>query len=191
MTPRIPSTTRARLDAEPGAAPPQIPPAGCCFRSPPAAPKSVHSTSFQLQSERQCRCKLKSLGILSCRSLELFHSLHSHVGCRIALKFDNKFFPLLDTQATVRGGAIPCCQTFGLLGIFANLLIFSRSLQKGLTERSMKEYLHIVHLIIRRAVICLNLGKSQSKLFKEIAHIFEASSGVIKIEIMYIGPIVV
>lgn len=117
--------------------------------------------------------------------------MHSHVGCRIALKFDNKFFPLLDTQATVRGGAIPCCQTFGLLGIFANLLIFSRSLQKGLTERSMKEYLHIVHLIIRRAVICLNLGKSQSKLFKEIAHIFEASSGVIKIEIMYIGPIVV
>jgi len=40
-------------------------------------------------------------------------------------------------------------------------------------------------------VICLNLGKSRSKLFKEITHIFETISGVIKIEIMYMGPIVV
>lgn len=147
--------------------------------------------SLQLQFKRQCRCKLKSLGILSRWSLELFHSLRSHIGCRIALKFDNKFYPLLDLRAMVRGGAISHWQTFGLLGIFVNLLLFSWSLQKSLTERSMKEYLHIVNLIIGEDVICLNLGKSQSKLFKEIAHIFEASSGVIKIEIMYIGPIVV
>lgn len=71
------------------------------------------------------------------------------------------------------------------------MLIFSQSLQKGLTERSMKEYLHIVNLMIGIDVICLNLRKSQSKLFKEIAHIFEACSGVIKIEIMYIGHTVV
>lgn len=117
--------------------------------------------------------------------------MRSHIGHRIALKFNDKVYPLLDTRAAVRGGAISCWQTFGLLGIFVNLLIFSRSLQKSLTERSMKEYLHIVNLIIGEDVICLNLGKSQSKPFKEIAHIFEASSGVIKIEIMYIGPIVV
>lgn len=55
----------------------------------------------------------------------------------------------------------------------------------------MKEYLHIVNLMIGIDVICLNLRKSQSKLFKEIAHIFEACSGVIKIEIMYIGHTVV
>lgn len=91
----------------------------------------------------------------------------------------------------VRGGAISCWQAFGLLGIFVNLLIFSCSLQKGLTERSMKEYLHIVNLIIGEDVICLNLGKSQSKLFKEMAHIFEANCRVIKTEIMEIGPVVV
>jgi len=61
----------------------------------------------------------------------------------------------------------------------------------GLTERSMKEHLHIVNLITMEEVICLNLGKSRSKLFKEITHIFETISGVIKIEIMYMGPIVV
>lgn len=94
---------------------------------------------------------------LSHWSLELFHSLCSHIGCKIAHKFNNKFYPLLDRHAAVRDGAISCWQTFGLLGIFVNLLIFSQSLQKGLAKRSMKEYLHIVNLIIREDVICVNL----------------------------------
>lgn len=45
--------------------------------------------------------------------------------------------------------------------------------------------------MIKKDVIYLNLRKNQSKLFKDIGHIFEACNGVIKIEIMYIGPIVV
>lgn len=64
-------------------------------------------------------------------------------------------------------------------------------MQKGLTKMSKKEYLHIVNLMIKKDVIYLNLRKNQSKLFKDIGHIFEACNGVIKIEIMYIGPIVV
>lgn len=64
-------------------------------------------------------------------------------------------------------------------------------MQKCLTEMSMKEYLHNVNLIIEEDIVYLNLGKSQSKHFKEITHIFEASSGVIKIEIMHVGPIAV
>lgn len=55
----------------------------------------------------------------------------------------------------------------------------------------MKEYLHNVNLIIEEDIVYLNLGKSQSKHFKEITHIFEASSGVIKIEIIHVGPIAV
>lgn len=181
------------LSPELGTASPWTPPARCRLQQSTGSVRveSQHPAFICLQFERQYRCELTSLSILFCWSLEFFLFSRSHVGCRIAFRFDNEFYPLLDTHATVRGSAVSCCQTFRLLGIFANLLSFSWNLQKGLTEKSMKAYLHIVNLIIRRAVICLNLGRSQSKLFKEIADIFEASSGVIKTELMYLGPIVV